>query len=336
MRLLHPPQVSGEIMNLLDKARQQVVIVSPYNKIKNWHKLAPYLLRLHTRNLPVEYYVRREKTPSPGLLEVREAGFTPIEIEGLHCKFYLNETYGIVTSMNLLLSSDVNALEIGYVTETAQEYADLVQFLDDNIRNRVVPCLPTAPRPALAVATPPLPEADQSAAPVPEEVVAPELPLPAASFLPAAPAVEPPEPLLACFSRLLGLAPRPKYPNQLQGELSEVLSVLVEVRHFYVLVAYSFPWAIRRKLYQALYAQRAELEAQVGYPLSWGRDLLRVKVELSLPILPPVTAWDQNKQRTVTDWSPSECEQLGQLARRATHVLQQAVAAQASALTQPA
>ena len=137
MRLLHPPQVSGEIMNLLDKARHHVVIVSPYNKIKNWHKLVPYLRRLLERGLPVDYYVRKEHTHPTGVHEVREAGFDPIEIEGLHCKFYLNETYGIVTSMNLLISSDVNSLEIGYVTETVQEYEDLVRFLDENIRSRV-------------------------------------------------------------------------------------------------------------------------------------------------------------------------------------------------------
>lgn len=333
MRLLHPPQVSGEIMNLLDKARQFVVIVSPYNKIKNWHKLAPYLLRLHARNLPVEYYVRKETNPSEGLLEVREAGFSPIEIEGLHCKFYLNEAYGIVTSMNLLVSSDVNALEIGYVTETVQEYEDLVRFLDDNIRNRVAPCLPVAPRPSLAISTPTLNKMDLPASIAPEETLVEELPLPEALSPSAAPPAGEEETLLACFSRHLGVAPRPRYPAQLQGELSEALSMLVEVRHFYVLVAYSFPWLIRRKMYQALYAQRAELETQVGYPLSWGRDMMRVKVELSFSILPLVTAWDQNKHRTAADWSPLEREQMGQLAQRATHVLQQAVAAHALTLT---
>jgi hypothetical protein len=52
-------------------------------------------------------------------------------------------------------------------------------------------------------------------------------------------------------------------------------------------------------------------------------------VELSFPILPLVTAWNQNKQRPVSDWSPFEWEQMGQLAQRATHVLQQAVAVHA-------
>ena len=50
------------------------------------------------------------------------------KIPHLHSKFYLNEKYGIVTSMNLLLSSEINSLEIGYVTETWMEYNDLSGF----------------------------------------------------------------------------------------------------------------------------------------------------------------------------------------------------------------
>lgn len=331
MRLLHPPQVSGEIMNLLDKARQYVVIVSPYNKIKNWHKLAPYLQRLRDRNLPVEYYVRKEATPSAGLLEVRAAGFTPIEIEGLHCKLYLNEHCGIVTSMNLLLSSDVNALEIGYLTEMPHEYQELVHFLDDNIRSRVAS--PSRRPPVAGEAVPGPVEPTPPVTVVGAEEVAEAAPVGQdRPILLAEPKPAEEETVLACFSRLLGLAPRPTHPDQLQGDLSEVLSVLVEVRHFYVQVAYSFPYAIRRKLYQALYAQREELAQRVGYPLSWGRDLQRIKLELSLPVLPLVTAWDQAKHRPIADWSPLEREHLGQQALRVTQVLQQVIAAQAQAI----
>jgi hypothetical protein len=40
----------------------------------------------------------------------------------------VKERYGIVTSMNLLLSSEINSLEIGYATETWTEYNDLLRF----------------------------------------------------------------------------------------------------------------------------------------------------------------------------------------------------------------
>lgn len=335
MRLVQPSQVSGEIMDLLDKARHQVVIVSPYNKIKNWQKLAPYLQRLLARGIPVEYYVRKEKTPSSGLLEVYEAGFTPLEIEGLHCKFYLNEDRGIVTSMNLLLSSDVAALEIGYVTETAQEYAELVRFLNDNIRSRVVTAARDAVLPPPIASTPTHPKAELPAVEVLAETAPRVETLPEVLPVAAAPAAQGPESVLDCFSRLLDIPLDPARAHQLRAALSEELSILVEVRHFYVLVAYSFPHPIRQKLYRALYAQRAELEAQVGYPLSWGRDLLRVKLELSVPVVPQGTGWDQDKHLPVTDWSPLERAQLAQQTRHATQVLQQVVATHAPALRHP-
>jgi hypothetical protein len=40
----------------------------------------------------------------------------------------MNEKYGIVTTMNLLLSSEINSLEIGYLTETQQEYKELFHY----------------------------------------------------------------------------------------------------------------------------------------------------------------------------------------------------------------
>jgi hypothetical protein len=306
MRLLHPPQVSGEIMNLLDKARHHVVIVSPYNKIKNWLKLAPYLRRLRERGLPIEYYVRKEDTRPTGVQEVREAGFDPIEIEGLHCKFYLNEAYGIVTSMNLLISSDVNSLEIGYVTETAQEYEDLVRFLDENIRSRVPSPLPNVP--VVEPATTLLP---------PKEAVLPKLEEVVTEVADAS--------VIACLSRILQLPILAKYPQELNSELSDIMSLHVEVRHFYVQVAYTFKREIRQKLYKALYAQRQELEAQVGYPITWGKDLLRVKLHLEILIFPPVTAWDQAKHLPVTEWSQQERERMGEQVQHASLVLQRLV-----------
>ena len=314
MRLLHPPQVSGEIMNLLDKARHHVIIVSPYNKIKNWYKLAPYLRRLRERGLPVEYYVRKEHTHPAGLQEVQEAGFDPIEIEGLHCKFYLNETYGIVTSMNLLISSDVNSLEIGYVTETVQEYEDLVRFLDENIRSRV----PLSPMPAVGDSAAALSsEGAEEATPPPllEEVATP---LPSVEEVADAS-------VIACLSRILQLPMLPSRSQELHSELSEVTSLHIEVRHSYVLAAYTFKREVRQKLYKALWAQRQELEAQVGYPIQWGKDLLRVKLHLEIPIFPPVTAWDQAKHLLVTEWSQAERERMGEQIQRASHVLQQLV-----------
>jgi hypothetical protein len=71
------------------------------------------------------------------------------KIPHLHSKLYLNEKYGIVTSMNLLLSSEINSLEIGYATETWTEYNDLLGFYHRYIHiGEPVHCDTIAGRPA--------------------------------------------------------------------------------------------------------------------------------------------------------------------------------------------
>ena len=61
----------------------------------------------------------------------------------------MNERYGIVTSMNLLLSSEINSLEIGYATETWTEYNDLLGFYHRYIHiGEPVHCDTIAGRPA--------------------------------------------------------------------------------------------------------------------------------------------------------------------------------------------
>ncbi len=40
----------------------------------------------------------------------------------------MNEKYGIVTSLNLLLSSEINSIELGYQTQTKEEHSELMDF----------------------------------------------------------------------------------------------------------------------------------------------------------------------------------------------------------------
>lgn len=47
----------------------------------------------------------------------------------LHAKFYFNETSGLITSLNLLGSSNSNSIEIGSQLETAEELDVLRQFV---------------------------------------------------------------------------------------------------------------------------------------------------------------------------------------------------------------
>ncbi|MCU7550401.1 hypothetical protein OCK74_14870 [Chitinophagaceae bacterium LB-8] len=126
MQLIKPKQISGEIMTLFDDADKKVIIVSPYYKVEKWYKLRNCFDDLKRRNIEVEFYVRENEWES--INELKAIGFAPISIPNLHTKLYLNEKYAIVSSMNLLLSSDNNSLDIALKTETEAEYEQLYQY----------------------------------------------------------------------------------------------------------------------------------------------------------------------------------------------------------------
>jgi hypothetical protein len=132
MRFLKPNSVSGEIMNLFDEANEKVVIVSPYCKFEKWFKLKNKIKDLQSRNIEIEFYIREGEKDT--FEEVRQLGIEPKCIQNLHAKLYLNEKCGIVTSMNLLLSSEISSIELGYKTENAKEYLELIEFYNTYLK----------------------------------------------------------------------------------------------------------------------------------------------------------------------------------------------------------
>jgi len=128
MKLIKPSEISSKIMTMIDESDKKVILISPYCKISKWYKLQKKIQSLIDRKIELEVYIRKGEENSKS--EIENMGITPMEIPDLHCKLYLNEKYGIVSSMNLLLSSDINSLEIGYITETGEEYNDLVKYYE--------------------------------------------------------------------------------------------------------------------------------------------------------------------------------------------------------------
>ena len=128
MQFLKPNSISGEIMNLFDEAREKVVIVSPYCKFDKWYKLVNKIENLKKRNIAIEVYIREgEKEANEQVLQI---GLQPIPIANLHAKLYFNEKRAIITSMNLLLSSEISSIDVGYITETIKEYDEIKSFYD--------------------------------------------------------------------------------------------------------------------------------------------------------------------------------------------------------------
>ncbi len=110
MKLIQPAEISGKIMTLFDQAKEEIIIVSPYNKFTYWKKL--------------------RKNVANNVEQIREIGIEPIEIENLHCKLYLNEQQAVVTSMNLHEYSDTSSIDIGYLITEEDKYKELTDFID--------------------------------------------------------------------------------------------------------------------------------------------------------------------------------------------------------------
>ncbi len=117
-------------MTLIEESDEYVIIVSPYVKISKWYKLLKKLDNLNERNVPVDFLIRDERTNQTSFNELNELGIKFSAIKDLHCKLYLNEKYAIVSSMNLLLSSEINSLELAYKTETVSELNELKEFCE--------------------------------------------------------------------------------------------------------------------------------------------------------------------------------------------------------------
>ena len=128
MKLIKPSEISARILTLLDESDERVIIVSPYMKISKWYKFVNKINKLKTRRIPTEIYIRDDPENAATYHDLDQLELKYKKIPHLHCKLYMNERYGIVTSMNLLLSSEINSLEIGYITENRTEYNDLLRF----------------------------------------------------------------------------------------------------------------------------------------------------------------------------------------------------------------
>lgn len=128
MKLIKSSEISARIFTLLDESFERVILVSPYMKISKWYKLLKKLDRLKSIGVFPEIYVRDDPDNTATYSDLDQLALPYKKIPHLHSKLYLNEQQGIVTSMNLLLSSEINSLEIGYVTETWAEYNELSAY----------------------------------------------------------------------------------------------------------------------------------------------------------------------------------------------------------------
>ena len=127
-RILIDDAVGNAVLDLIREAKEQVVLVSPYNRF--WRHLKDAIHEALQRDVRVTVVYRQEKDNDGNKILASwllEKGGDVYEVEWLHAKIYLNESSLLVTSMNLLESSSKNSWEVAYasMTERARGTAGL-------------------------------------------------------------------------------------------------------------------------------------------------------------------------------------------------------------------
>lgn len=120
-------------MSLIEEAQKELIIVSPYVNVDYWGKMKSCLERAIERGVIVTLIVRKNADHKGYLSYFENLKLNLILIDNLHAKLYMNDKYAIVTSQNLLQSSDNNSIEIGYITTNNLERKELVTFVNQFI-----------------------------------------------------------------------------------------------------------------------------------------------------------------------------------------------------------
>src|SRR5690606_11279893 len=111
MKIIAPYQISSEIINLIHQAKEYLILVSPYIDIQKWDAFKTEFTKAQIRGVKISIYIRYYTGNLKSWKQLEAFGIKPKLIEGLHAILYFNEHIGIVTSMNLLNSSNLSALE---------------------------------------------------------------------------------------------------------------------------------------------------------------------------------------------------------------------------------
>lgn len=141
MKIIPPYQISSEILSLINQAEKYIVLVSPYVDFKKWGGLKQELEKAKQRGILIEFIARFEPDNYKSWEQIEAIGITPKLVKNLHAKLYYNEKNGIVTSMNLLTSSNLSAIEFGTIYNTKEEIQELKyyvkQFLIPHVEDKL-------------------------------------------------------------------------------------------------------------------------------------------------------------------------------------------------------
>lgn len=132
MKFIPIMEISSQIMTLIDETQKELIIVSPYINIKTWSKLKKCLQRAKDRDINITIYAR--KNVDQDLSDLIRYNVNLVLIKDLHAKIYLNESYAIVSSQNMIEYSDDNSIDFAYSTETEIERLQLEKLVNQYLK----------------------------------------------------------------------------------------------------------------------------------------------------------------------------------------------------------
>lgn len=131
MKFIPTLEITSKIMSLIEEAQKELIIVSPYVNIQKWGKMKSCLERAIERGVAITIIAR--KNADQDFSYFNNSKIKLVLVMDLHAKLYINDKYAVVTSQNLLQSSDNNSIEIGYITTNNMERKELVTFVNQFI-----------------------------------------------------------------------------------------------------------------------------------------------------------------------------------------------------------
>ncbi|AXO79980.1 hypothetical protein DZC78_06125 [Olleya aquimaris] len=114
MKFIPPLEIASKIMTLIEESDKELILVSPYVELSNWNKMKKCIDRAIKRGVKIIFVAR--KNAKQNLSFLKQSGIKLIFVNDLHAKLYINDSYGIVTSQNIVYYSDINSIDIAYRT----------------------------------------------------------------------------------------------------------------------------------------------------------------------------------------------------------------------------
>lgn len=132
MKFIPPLEIASKIMTLIDNAEKNLIIVSPYVEMTNWEKMKKCLSKSLKKGVNINFIIRKN-AKNNDLISLRQLNIQPLLVQDLHAKVYINDSYAIVTSLNITHYSDINSIDIAYQTENEAERTELIDYVNKYI-----------------------------------------------------------------------------------------------------------------------------------------------------------------------------------------------------------